>query len=68
VRAFGSVLGVRPSALIRYPVPGSRYPTSGSRYLAPDTWMKGQDLNRIPGACLEKTAHGVCILYPASIS
>jgi len=39
---------------------------SGARYLAPDTWMKGRDLDRIPGACLRKTrTQG---MHPASIS
>jgi len=32
---FGSVLGVRPSARIQYPVPDSRYPIPGAQYLAP---------------------------------
>jgi len=30
---FGSVLGVRPSERIQYPVPDSRYPMPGTRYL-----------------------------------
>jgi hypothetical protein len=34
-RARSSVLGVRPSALIRSRVPGARYPEPGTRYLAP---------------------------------
>jgi hypothetical protein len=58
VRSSG--LGIRPSALIRYRVSGTRCQVAGTRYLAPDTWMKGRDLDRIPGACPEKPAHGVC--------
>jgi hypothetical protein len=48
-RARSSVLSTRPSALIRYRVPGARYPGPGTRY-------------RVPGSRLEKRAHGVCIL------
>jgi len=34
-RARSSVLGVRPSALIRSRVPGARYPEPGTRYRVP---------------------------------
>jgi len=44
-QARSSVLGIRPSALIRSRVPGARYPEPGTRYLAP---------------VFEKPAHGVC--------
>jgi hypothetical protein len=62
VCALGSVLGARYPALgvdsapvpgTRSQVPDSRYPIPGTRYLAP---------------VFEKPAHGVCILYPASIA
>jgi len=45
VCAFSSVLGVRPSALIRSRVPGARYPGPGTRYQVP---------------VFKKPAHGVC--------
>jgi hypothetical protein len=45
--AFSPVLGVRPSALIRYRVPGARYPRPGTRYQA---------------LVFEKPAHGVCMM------
>jgi len=37
--ARSSVLGVRPSALIRYRVPGARYPGPGTRYQAPAQFL-----------------------------
>jgi hypothetical protein len=59
-----SVLGARYPAFGANPVPGIRYQVPGSwcLVLAPDTWMKGQDLDRIPGLCSEKRAHGVCMM------
>jgi len=36
-RARSSVLGVRPSALIRYRVSGTRYQVAGIRHLVPGT-------------------------------
>jgi hypothetical protein len=44
-RARSSVLGIRPSALIRSRVPGARYPGPGTRYQA---------------LVFKKPAHGVC--------
>jgi len=46
-RARSSVLGVRPSASIRYRVPGARYPGPGTRYRV---------------LVFEKPAHGVCMM------
>ena len=45
--ARSSVLGVRPSALIRSRVPGARYPGPGTRYRV---------------LVFEKPAHGVCMM------
>jgi hypothetical protein len=62
-----SVLGIRPSALIRYRVSGTRCQVAGAWYLAPDTWMKGQDPTGFP-VYVPKNAHtgkfAFCILHP----
>ena len=51
----------------RYRVPGSGYLAPGTRYLVPNRRRGPDTEHRRPSLATEKRAHGVCILYPASL-
>jgi len=59
-RFRSSVLGVRPSALIRYRVSGTRCQVAGTRHLVPGTWHPIS--GGMPGSRFKKPAHGVCMM------